>query len=136
MGNREMTKERLKSYRSNMDEIKELNYKLDHLADGDSMIGNDVVFDYQTGFPRPRSVVGFDKEKYERQQQALQNRIYKLTQECETIEEWIEAIPDGLTRRIFRMTYIDGLTQQKVARKVHLDQSVVSKKISNFLQLA
>lgn len=130
-----MTKGKLKEYRSNLDEIKELRYKLEHLDDGDSMIGNDVIFDYQTGFPRARSVVGFDKKKYERRKQAYQKRIRRLTEECEEVEAWIEAIPDGMVRRIFRMTYIEGMTQQKVARKMHLDQSAVSKKISNFLQM-
>ena len=43
----EMTKERLEMYRSNRDEIKELKYKLDHLGEGDSLIGNDVIFDYR-----------------------------------------------------------------------------------------
>lgn len=130
-----MTREKLKEYRSNRDEITELRYMLEHLADGDSMIGNDVVFDYQTGFPRAQSVVGFDREKYNRRQQAYEKRINRLTEACEEVEEWIEAIPDGTTRRIFRMTYVDGMTQQQVARKIHIDQSAVSKKISNFLQM-
>lgn len=45
-----MTRERLEAYRSNRDEIKELKYKLDHLGEGDSLIGNDVIFDLQTGY--------------------------------------------------------------------------------------
>ena len=53
MEKQEMTKERLESYRSCKEEIRELQYKLDHLGEGDSMIGNDTVFDYKTGYPRP-----------------------------------------------------------------------------------
>ena len=47
-----MTRERLEAYRSNRDEIKELKYKLEHLGEGDSLIGNDVIFDYRKGYPR------------------------------------------------------------------------------------
>ena len=54
----EMTRERLEQYRSNVQEIRELTYKLDHLGEGDSLIGNDVIFDYKKGYPRPQSVVG------------------------------------------------------------------------------
>ena len=49
----EMTRERLEGYRSCREEIQELQYKLDHLGEGDSLIGNDVIMDYRDGFPRP-----------------------------------------------------------------------------------
>ena len=64
-----------------------------------------------------------------------ETRIEKLQKECTEIEEWVEAIPDSLTRRIFRMYYIDGIGQNKIAKRVHIAQSEVSKKISKYLQL-
>lgn len=131
----EMTRERLEGYRSCRDEIQELQYKLDHLGEGDSMIGNDVIMDYRDGFPRPQSVVGYDYDKYERLRKAYESRIAKLQAECAEVELWIEAIPDSLTRRIFRMYYIDGMRQSHIAKKVHLSQAEVSKKISRFLKL-
>lgn len=130
-----MTKERLEGYRSKKDEITELRYKIDNLGEGDSMIGNDTVFDYTTGFPRPQAVVGYDYKKYERLRLRYQNQIDALEKECGEIELWIEEIPDSLTRRIFRMYYIDGMTQQAVSKKVHLAQSKISEKISTYLQL-
>lgn len=60
-----MTKERLEAYRSNKMEILELDYVLNNRWKSDTMIGNDVVFDYSTGYPMPQSVVGFDQKKYE-----------------------------------------------------------------------
>ena len=134
MEKQEMTKERLESYRSCKEEIRELQYKLDHLGEGDSMIGNDTVFDYKTGYPRPQSVVGYDHRGEERLRDLYETRIEKLQKECTEIEEWVEAIPDSLTRRIFRMYYIDGLGQNKIAKRVHLAQSKVSEKISKYLQ--
>ena len=131
----EMTRERLEGYRSCREEIQELQYKLDHLGEGDSLIGNDVIMDYRDGFPRPQSVVGYDYGKYERLRKAYESRIEKLQAECAEVELWIEAIPDSLTRRIFRMYYIDGMRQSHIAKKVHLSQAEVSKKISRFLKL-
>lgn len=131
----EMTRERLEGYRSCREEIQELQYKLDHLGEGDSLIGNDVIMDYRDGFPRPQSVVGYDYGKYERLRKAYESRIEKLQAECAEVELWIEAIPDSLTRRIFRMYYVDGMRQSHIAKKVHLSQAEVSKKISRFLKL-
>lgn len=131
----EMTRERLEGYRSCREEIQELQYKLDHLGEGESMIGNDVIMDYRDGFPRPQSVVGYDYGKYERLRKAYESRIEKLRAECAEVELWIEAIPDSLTRRIFRMYYVDGMRQSHIAKKVHLSQAEVSKKISRFLKL-
>lgn len=103
----------------------------------DSLIGNDVILDYSKSYPPiPQGVVGFDQAKYNRLQDRDRRRKEKLEKECEEIEDFIEGIEDSLTRRIFRMTFIDGEKQRKVARKVHLDQSRVSRKIDGYLKNA
>lgn len=133
-----MTKERLESYRSCKTEIQELQYKLDHLGEGDSMIGNDVILDYRTGYPRPQSVVGYNHRREERLRVLYEKQRDNLKKKCWEIEEWVETIPDSLTRRIFRTYYIDGQiqpSQEKVAKKVNIVQSEVSKKISRYLKL-
>lgn len=130
----EMTRERLEGYQSCKEEIQELQYKLAHLGEGDSMMGHDVILDYQTGYPRPQSVVGYDDKREERLRKTYESRIAKLQSECAEVEQWVEAIPDSLTRRIFRMYYIDGLNQSKIAKRVHLSQSKISEKISKYLQ--
>lgn len=131
-----MTKKKLENYRSKKAEIRELEYKLKHLGEGDSMIGNDVVFDYRTGFPQPQAVVGVDWEKYDHLKKSYQNLLKRLREECNEVEQWVNQLPDGNDiRRIFRLHYIDGMSQRKVGKKVHLSQSEVSKKISQFLKL-
>ena len=135
----EMTKERLASYRSNRQEIAELDWMLNNRWKSESMIGNDVVFDYSKGYPMPQSVVGFDQKKYER----LQNRDLKrktyLEKENEEIEDFVGKIQNSLIRRIFNQYFINGekpVKQSEVAKKVHLDQSCVSRKIDEYLKNA
>ena len=130
----EMTKERLEGYRSCKEEINELRYRIECVKNDDNMIGNDTIFDYRTGYPRPQAVVGYDYEKEARLTARYLSRIDKLKRECTEVEEWIEAISDSLTRRIFRMYYIDGVRQKTIAKKVHVAQSKVSEKISGFLK--
>ena len=131
-----MTKEILQSYRSKKDEIVELDWVLRHRWQDDGLIGNDVVLDYRDGYPRPQSVVGFDYDRYDRLQERDRIKKEALEKECAEIEEWVEAIPDSLTRRIFRMMYIQGRKQKQVAKAVHLDQSRVSRKIDEYLKVA
>ena len=114
-----MDKQRLEAYRSNKAEILELTHKLATLAGSESLDGT-------KGYLRPQSVVGYDYDLEQRRRERWEARIGKLQAEVDEVEAWIEAIPDGLTRRCFRMVYVDGLTQQKVAMKVHLSQSAVS----------
>lgn len=130
----EMTKERLEGYRSCKEEINELRYRIECVKNDDNMIGNDTIFDYRTGYPRPQAVVGYDYEKEARLTARYLSRIDKLKTECTEVEEWIEATSDSLTRRIFRMYYIYGVRQSVIAQRVHLSQSKVSEKISGFLK--
>ncbi len=132
-----MTKELLSTYRSKKDEIIELDFVLKNRWRDESLIGNDVILDYSKSYPPiPQGVVGVDQAKYNRLQERDRRRKEQLEKECEEIEEWVEAIPDSITRRIFRMCFIEGRKQKDVAKAVHLDQSMVSKKISNYLKVA
>lgn len=131
-----MTKEMLQSYRSKKDEIAELDWVLRYRWQDEGMIGNNVVFDYRKGYPRPQSVVGFDYDRYDRLQDRDNAKKALLEKECAEIEEFVESIPDSLTRRIFRMSFIDGRKQKYVAKAVHLDQSRVSRRIDDYLKNA
>ena len=132
----QMTRERLEAYKSMQDEIRELKCKLQYLEEGDSMIGNSTINDYRSGYPVPRAVVGVDWDKMNRLHERYMNRIAKLQKECELVEEYIESIDDSLTRRIFRMYYLEGMKQKTISAVVHLDRSRVSRKIDDFLKNA
>lgn len=131
-----MTKERLEQYRSLKEEIREIKYKLDHLGEGDSLIGNDVINDYRSGYPRPQSVVGFDYESYKIRFRRYTELKEKAEKECVEIEQFIDGIQDSLTRRIIRMRYVDGMELQKIGNRIHLDKSNVSRRIDSSLKIA
>lgn len=132
----EITKELLMAYRSKRDEIVELDWMLNNRWRSETMIGNDVIFDYGKGYPMPQSVVGFDQKKYERAQDRDLRRKKELEEECSEIEAFVENIPDSLTRRIFRMRFIEKRKQKDIAKAIYLDQSRVSRKIDKYLENA
>ena len=131
-----MFRQQLERYRSQKEEIRELQYKLEHLGEGGSLIGNDIIFDYSTGFPRPQAIVGYDYDKEQRLRARYESHLNKLQKECDETEQWIEAISDSQTRRIFRMRYLEGKTLEQVGKKTYMDKSTVSRKIDNFLKIA
>lgn len=131
-----MTKERLEQYCSAKVEIAELEYKLKHLGEGDSLISNDVILDYSSGYPVPQAVVGFDYSGYRLRKQRYENLCGKLLAECGEVEEFINGIEDSQLRRIFRMRYLDGMLQNDIGKLMHLDRSRISRKIDNYLKNA
>lgn len=133
-----MTRERLETYQSNRDEIKELRAKLQKMGTEEGrkkLVESDTIIDYRKGYPRPQTVTGYNYNKEWRLRQRYYNRIEKLQREQEEIEQWVFAIEDNRTQRIFRLRYLEGMRQQQVAQMVHMAQSGVSKRIDEYLSL-
>ncbi len=129
----EMTKKRLVAYRSETREIEELKSKLKALS-LENYTGNDVILDYRSGFPIPQAVVGTDVDAYQARKERLRAEISRLEQRCLETEQWIQDIPDSVTRRIFRLYFEEGQGQQAIAKRLHVDRSYVSKKINNYIK--
>lgn len=106
-----MTRKLLNEYQKLKKEIIALEYELSEMRHTDKGMGNSTVFDYQKGYPRPQSVVGFDQEKYNRRKKALSEKRKKV----KAVEEWIDLIEDGQVRCIFKMFYINDMTWEKIA---------------------
>lgn len=61
-----MTRERLEAYRSNNDEIKELQGKLQKMGTEEGkekLVESDTIIDYRKGYPRPQTVTGYNYSK-------------------------------------------------------------------------
>ena len=67
-----VTREMLDRYRKLKQEIPVLELELLMMKNTEAGLGNDTIFDYQTGYPRPQSVVGFDQKKYDRREKILE----------------------------------------------------------------
>ncbi len=130
-----LTKKLLEEYKSKKAEIHELEQGLLHLNDNNAMMISDTILNYNSGYPVPESVTGVDWDKVYRTESIYKKKIETLSRECAEVEEFIESISDSITRRIFRMYYVNGLSQSAIARRVHMSQTAVSKKISHFFKM-
>ena len=131
-----LTRKQLEQYKSKKEEIAELEAAVSKLASGEGLMGSSTVFDYRSGYPVPQAVVGVDREKFWSTKERYEAKIAGLKAECEAVEEFVFDIEDSLTRRIFRIYYIEGMTQDDVSKDVSLHRSTVSKKIFDFFKVS
>lgn len=108
-----ITRKLLRNYQKYKREILFLKVELEEMLTTDAGIGNSVIFDYQKGYPRPQSVVGFDYDLYEHRKGVLEHRETQV----KAIEQWINAIEDGQVRCVFHMRYINGMSWVQIAER-------------------
>ncbi len=128
-----MTKEKLEAYKSMNAEIIELRERVMFLKNDDSIIKADTVLDYRTGQGIPKRIEGVDQKAYWRKRNRYVDRIKQLQKECDDIEDWVENISDSMTRRIFRLAYIDGVSFKEIGMMLNMDRSNVGKKIRAYI---
>ena len=109
-----VTREMLDRYRKLKQEIPVLELELLMMKNTEAGLGNDTIFDYQTGYPRPQSVVGFDQKKYDRREKVLERKKEKV----KAMDQWIDDIKDGQTRCVFRMFYKQNMTWKAIAKQI------------------
>lgn len=114
-----ITRKLLDNYKKLKRELPFLEYELEELWETDKGLGNSVILNGKAGSKKPETVVGFDYEKYNRRKKTLARKKRQVA----AIEKWIDDIPDGQTRCVFKMFYRDGMTWEKIAAKTGYSQS-------------
>lgn len=114
-----ITRKLLDGYRKLKREIPVLEYELNELWLTDKGMGNSVILNGKNGSKKPETVVGFDQEKYNRRKMALNRKKKQVA----AVEKWIDSIPDGQTRCVFKMFYRDGMTWLRIAKKIGVPQN-------------
>ena len=109
-----VTREMLDKYRKLKQEIPVLELELMMMKNTEAGLGNSVILDGRTVYPRPQSVVGFDQKKYDRRRKTLEHKKEKV----KAMDQWIDDIKDGQTRCVFRMFYKQGMTWKTIAKQI------------------
>lgn len=117
-------KKLLSQYQDLVQEIKDLENRIKRLEERTVKIERDTVKGSSRHFPyteRKFVIEGYSIKDLNRLSE-LKNLLLKRKLKCEEmkleIEKFISEIPDSLTRQIFQLRYIDGLTWQRIAFKI------------------
>jgi len=141
-----MDKKTLEDYKRLGDQITALEDQIQKLEtqaakyEFGAVKGSNPEFPYQ---PMAFHVSGYNIRTDEEKRQRIENlkiRLGKKKVVAEekrlVVQEFIAGIEDPTIQLIFTYRYIDGMTQEVVGRKLHMDKSSVSRKIDDYLKVA
>lgn len=139
-----MTEQELCQYRAIKYEIEDLSLRIKRLEEKGVQMVTDRVRGSSKHFPYIEKyfyITGPDPEENDKrkkliaQLQLKRNRKLEELLEMENrIHDYIYMIPDSEIRQIFTFRYIDGLSQEEIGLKLHMDRSGVSKRITKYLE--
>lgn len=138
-----MTEYELIQYRAIKNEIEDLSFRIKKLEEMGVPMISDRVKGSSKHFPYIEKhfyITGVDTQANERRKKWIEELQRKrnskleelLEMECQ-IHDYIYTIPDSEIRLIFTLRYIDGLSQEEIGMKLHMDRSGVSKRITKYL---
>ena len=85
-------------------------------------------------------IEGFPEKEYNRRLKILRNKRKKLVKResdllelTAEMEKMISELPTSRDRIVFRGLFLEGCTQEQVARVLHIDRSLVSKIVSKYV---
>lgn len=138
-----MTEQELNQFRMIELEIEDLTYRIKSIEDKGTQMVYDRVKGSSKHFPYIEKyyyITGVDTEENNRRKiliaELLRKRNKKLEELLEMenqIQDYIYKIPESEIRQIFIFRYIDGLSQEEIGMKLHMDRSGVSKRITRYL---
>ena len=138
-----MTEFELCQYRAIQKEIEDISLRINRFENMGTPMVSDRVKGSSKQFPyiaKHFYITGVDTEANEKRKRIIKELQKKrgeklnelLSMECR-IHDYIYTIPDSEIRQIFVFRYIDGLSQEEIGLKLHMDRSGVSKRITKYL---
>lgn len=130
----DMTKNRLKKLRGLIKEAEHLQSELNDtlLFPSCNEYVADSAQDYSTGRPHTFKVEGYGQESYVKLRQKLYDKLNRIQQDRQEIEDWLDGVADPEIRDILRLQYINGLTQEQIADELGYERSGIASKIKRF----
>ena len=137
-----MTREELKNYRLLLKEISKVQKDIERLRQRQARlpIVKDKVQASMQDYPYTRTHIVVDardplaNSTIEKLLTMKESLLKRLQMERLRIEEFIQNIEDSRTRQVFDMIFIRGLSQQRAAIDLEVDQATISRIIEKKLQ--
>lgn len=141
-----MTEADLSQYKIIKNEINDLEFRIKQLHTQKVKMSTYKVKEFLSGQPVSDllfNVISSDCDEedrrynriseLERKKRDKQSELIEMEHE---IHDYIYSMSDSLLRQILIYRYIDGMTQMGIGRRLHMDQSSVSKRINDLFKPA
>ncbi len=136
-----MDKLKLKKYRPNKARLKRIDARIEELCGKEVGTVMGKVTGSSKDFPYTEvrtSVQMYDPDENDRINKQIREKEAERLQvvaEIQEVEEFLDGIGDVEIKEIFELLYVEGKKQREVAEVIGLERSVISKKITNYLNL-
>ena len=136
-----MDKLKLKKYRPNKARLKRIDARIEELCGKEVGTVMGKVTGSSKDFPYTEvrtSVQMYDPDENDRINKQIREKEAERLQvvaEIQEVEEFLDGIGDVEIKEIFELLYVEGKKQRVVAGVIGLERSVISKKITNYLNL-
>lgn len=127
-----LLEQRIQTKKSRIEKLKNMAARCEYGA----VRGSNPEFPYQ---PMSFHVSGYNIRDDEKKRfricslsAGLEKDIAASEQKRLDIEEFVESITDPTDQLIFTYIYLQGMTQEQAAKKLHMDRSRVSRRISKY----
>ncbi len=131
-----MDKQRLSRLKSLNKEAEILQKQIRELEFKPKEYLSDTAKDYRSGYPVTITIDGYGSEEYIKAKDRLYNRLARkliaIQMEREGIEELLDSVDDPEMRVIIRLYYINGLTQEQVAKEVGYSRETIKRRLRKF----
>lgn len=137
-----MTMDDLKQLRALHREIKQLDKSIQRLEEREVPVVSGKVRGSSHDFPYIEvrtPVLMYEPKTNDAIQKLLKmkrERREKAEKKVVEIEDFISSISDSDTRQIFELYFQEGMRQKDIAKKLNMEQSTISKRISSYLKLS
>lgn len=134
--------EELKQLRALHREIEQLDKSIQRLEEREVPVVSGKVRGSSHDFPYTEirtTVLMYEPKTNDAIQELLKmkrERREKAEKKVVEIEDFISYIPDSETRQIFELYFQEGMRQQDIAKRMNMEQSTISKRISSYLKLS
>lgn len=138
-----MTENELNQYRAIKNEIEDITFRIKQLEQMKLSMVSDRVKGSSKHFPYLEQnfyIRGIDTEESEKRQRWIKElqrkrnqKLVELLEMESNIHDFIYTIPDSEIRQIFIFRFVDGLSQEDIGQKLHMDRSGVSKRITKYM---
>lgn len=137
-----MDKLKLKKYRPNKARLKRIEERISELCETEpagevmgKVRGSSKDFPYTEVRTSVMTPDPDEQERINKQIRKKEAERLQVVAEIQEVEEFLDGIEDVEIKEIFELLYVEGKKQREVAEVIGLERSVISKKITNYLNL-
>ncbi len=127
-----MDKERLKKLKSLIKEAEHLEIEIEDVRWFPKKPVADYAKDYKTGYPHVFTQDGYGDDDFPKLRQRLYEKLGRIQAERWYLENWLDGVQDPELRDILRLQYVNGLTQEEIARELGYTRSAIGMKLQRF----